>query len=202
VNLFDLRNLDFQNIGGWPGPLKAIAILILCAAVLGVGFYQFTRPKIDELEQVKKKEVQLKNTLVVKQKKAANLKPLTIQLAQMKESLSALLRLLPNKTEIEGLLVDISQSGLASGLEFKLFKPAAETPKDFYAIQPIAIRVTGTYHQFGHFIGAVAGLSRIVTQHNIKIKAGSGTAPNEHLTMDLMAKTYRYLDEKELEAAK
>jgi len=202
VNMADLRNLDFSNIGGWPGALKGIAILILCAAVLGAGFYFFTQPKMEQLEQIKAKEGQLKNTFTIKQRKAANLQPLTRQLALMKESLSALLRLLPNKTEIEGLLVDISQSGLASGLEFELFKPGPEQPADFYAIQPITIRVTGGYHEFGKFIGATAALSRIVTQHDIVIRAGSGGSLNEKLTMDITAKTYRYLDEDEIEAGK
>jgi type IV pilus assembly protein PilO len=133
-------------------------------------------------------------TFDTKQRKAANLEPLKEQLALMKESFGALLRLLPNKTEIEALLVDISQSGLASGLEFELFKPQPEQPQEFYAIQPIRLRVTGTFHEFGEFIGAVAALPRIVTQHDIKIRP----VGEEQLVMEATAKTYRYLEDDEV----
>jgi type IV pilus assembly protein PilO len=123
----------------------------------------------------------------------------------------AMLRLLPNKTEIEGLLIDISQSGLAAGLEFQLFKPGAEQPAEFYAVQPINISVTGTYHQFGEFISAVAALPRIVTQHDLQMAplpviggaaaaAGSGKPSATQLRMNITAKTYRYLDEDEIAA--
>ena len=138
-----------------------------------------------------------------KQRKAANLVPLQRQLAEIERQFGGMLRLLPNKTEIEGLLVDISKSGLASGLEFELFRPGPEQPAEFYAIQPIAIRVVGGYHEFGEFISAVAALPRIVTQHDIRIKqregrnAQSGEDENP-LILEMQAKTYRYLDESEL----
>ena len=138
-------------------------------------------------------EKQLKQEFSSKQLKAANLEPLTEQLGEMKQSLGAMLRLLPSKTEIEGLLVDISQSGLAAGLEFELFKPKKEAKEDFYAVQPIDIRVTGEYQQFASFIEAVAALPRIVTQHDLRI-----SPKGELLSMQLEARTYRYLDEEEL----
>ena len=119
----------------------------------------------------------------------------------MKQSFGAMLRLLPNKTEIEALLVDISQSGLAAGLEFELFKPLPEAPAEFYAVQPIQIRVTGTYHEFGEFISAVAALPRIVTQHDVNVVPGArpGESQGETvLVMDMTARTYRYLDEDEI----
>ena len=120
MTLNDLRNLDPNNIGSWPAPIKALVMLALCAAVLGAGYHFVVRDQIAALEQAESQEVQLKGTFEAKQRKAANLEPLKRQLAEMKQSFGAMLRLLPNKTEIEGLLVDISQSGLASGLEFEL----------------------------------------------------------------------------------
>ena len=201
---FSKLDLDPNNIGNWPGPLKGIVILILCAGLLFAGYWFDTKDQLVTLEDAQKKEVELKRVFEFKQKKAANLDALREQLKEMKESFGDLLRLLPNKTEIEGLLVDISQSGLAAGLEFELFKPGAEQVAEFYAIQPISIRVTGTYHEFGNFVSTVAALPRIVTQHDISIvprnKGGVGGG-NAELVMDMVAKTYRYLEEEEIEAA-
>ncbi len=208
MNLNDLRNLDPNNIGSWPGPIKALVLLAICAAVLGAGYYFDVQHQITGLEQVQRQEGDLKQVFETKQRKAANLEPLKQQLAEMKQSFGAMLRLLPNKTEIEGLLVDISQSGLAAGLEFELFKPGAEQPEEFYAIQPISIVVTGTYHEFGEFVSAVAALPRIVTQHDLQIspigaditRGGTLEAGPTRLRMNMTAKTYRYLDEDEIAA--
>jgi len=186
-------------MGGWPGPVKAAVVIAVCVAVLGAGYYIDTQDQIVNLGNVKKEEETLKITFETKQRKASNLEPLKQQLALMKESFGNLLRLLPGRTEIEGLLVDISQSGLASGLEFELFRPASEEPQEFYAIQPIKLRVTGEYHQFGEFISAVAALPRIVTQHDVQIRAPDPEKPNK-LVMEATAKTYRYLDEDEQSA--
>ena len=210
MTLNDLRNLDPNNIGGWPGLVKGIVILLICAAVLGAGYHFFVQEQMAALEQVQAKEQELKDVFEAKQRKAANLEPLKRQLQEMKQTFGAMLRLLPNKTEIEGLLVDISQSGLAAGLEFELFKPQAEQPAEFYAVQPISITVTGTYHEFGEFISAVAALPRIVTQHDLQIVPMSTSLeikPGDsqtRLRMNMTAKTYRYLDEEEIaaEAAK
>jgi len=201
---FSKLDLDPNNIGNWPGPLKGIVILILCAAVLGAGYWFDTKDQLVTLETAQKKEVELKRVFEFKQKKAANLDALRDQLKEMKESFGNLLRLLPNKTEIEGLLVDISQSGLSAGLEFELFKPGAEQVAEFYAIQPISIRVTGTYHEFGNFISTVAALPRIVTQHDVSIvpkSTAAAAAGGGELVMNMIAKTYRYLEEEEIEAA-
>lgn len=208
MNISDIRNLDPNNIGGWPAPIKALVLLLVCAAVLGAGYYFLVQDRIVALEQVRQKEGELKTTFETKQRKAANLEPLKQQLAEMKQSFGAMLRLLPNKTEIEGLLVDISQSGLAAGLEFELFKPQPEQPAEFYAVQPINITVTGTYHQFGEFVSAVAALPRIVTQHDLQIAPLGGSRPQDlttedgltSLRMTMIAKTYRYLDEEEIAA--
>lgn len=196
MKLSDIQNLDPENIGGWPGPIKAVIVVLVCAAVLGAGYYFDTQEQLRKFENAKREEQNLKTTFETKQRKAANLKPLKQQLALMKESFGNLLRLLPDRTQIEGLLVDISQSGLASGLEFQLFKPGPEQPRDFYAIQPIQLRVAGEYHQFGEFISAVAALPRIVTQHDVKIRGISEKDPTK-LVMEATAKTYRYLDEEE-----
>ncbi len=200
---FSKLDLDPNNIGNWPGPLKGIVILLLCAAVLGAGYWFDTKDQLVVLETAQEKETELKRVFEFKQRKAVNLEPLREQLKEMKESFGDLLRLLPNKTEIEALLVDISQSGLAAGLEFELFKPSAEQLAEFYAIQPIAIRVTGTYHEFGNFVSSVASLPRIVTQHDVNMapKAGGSVGGDDELIMNLVAKTYRYLEEEEIEAA-
>lgn len=209
MTLNELQNLDPANIGSWPGVVRALIFLLISAAVLGAGYYFIVQHQIVELERVEKLEDAHKATFEAKQRKAANLEPLKQQLAEMKQSFGAMLRLLPNKTEIEGLLVDISQSGLAAGLEFELFKPAAEQPAEFYAVQPISIIVTGTYHEFGEFISAVAALPRIVTQHDLQLTPQQANAVIDPaakpqatpLRLQLVAKTYRYLDEEEIAAA-
>ncbi len=197
---FSKLDLDPNNIGNWPGPMKGVVILVLCSALLGAGFWFDTKDQLVVLETAQSEETELKGIFEIKQRKAANLDSLREQLKDMKESFGNLLRLLPNKTEIEGLLVDISQSGLAAGLEFELFKPSAEQVADFYAIQPIAIRVIGTYHEFGNFISTVAALPRIVTQHDVNMTPRNvgviGT--EDELVMNMIAKTYRYLEEDEI----
>jgi type IV pilus assembly protein PilO len=205
MNLSDLRNLDPNNIGAWPVLFRVLVIVVLCAAVLGAGWYLDTQDMIAKLQRAQESEVSLRSTFETKQRMAANLEPLKQQLVEMKQSFGAMLRLLPNKTEIEGLLVDISQSGLAAGLEFELFKPQPEQPQEFYAIQPISITVTGSYHEIGEFISAVAALPRIVTQHDLSMvptqtpAAEIASRDNETpLRMQMIAKTYRYLDEDEI----
>lgn len=194
MNINELQNLDPNNIGSWPIVIKALLILLLCAAVLGAGYWFDTQHQIVNLEKTQKKEIELKQVFENKQRRAANLEPLKAQLEEMKQTFGDLLRLLPNKTEIEGLLVDISQAGLAAGLEFDVFKPGAESPADFYAIQPISIRVTGSYHELAEYVSSVAALPRIVTQHNISIKPTGGKSKAGKLSMSMTARTYRYLE--------
>lgn len=201
MNLNELQNLDPNNIGSWPIVIKALLILVLCAGVLGAGYWFDTQHQIVNLKNTEKKEVELKDVFEAKQRKAANLEPLKAQLEEMKQTFGDLLRLLPNRTEIEGLLVDISQSGLAAGLEFQLFKPQNEQPAEFYAIQPIQIRVTGTYHEMAEYVSAVAALPRIVTQHDVTI-GPAGKDSKGKLAMSMTAKTYRYLEEDEISAQK
>ena len=191
MNLQELNELDFSNIGDWPAVVKIILILILCGLV-GAGWYFLDiETQYEDLARVEKVEQDLRQDFEIKQAKAANLEAYRAQLAEMEESFGAMLRQLPNRTEVADLLVDVSQTGLAAGLEFELFQPQGEVPKDFYAELPIKIRVIGQYHEFGEFVSGLAALPRIVTIHNIQVeprKAGE-------LVLHATARTYRYLDE-------
>ncbi|MGN6314305.1 MAG: type 4a pilus biogenesis protein PilO [Rhodanobacteraceae bacterium] len=206
----ELRNLDRNNIGGWPRSVKVFFIVLLMAVILFAGWYVFISGKQDELAAAQAKEVQLKQEFSSKQAKVVNLEALKQQLAEMNDLLRQMLRQLPSKTEMPALLVDISQTALSSGLETELFQPGPESPKEFYAEQPIAIRLQGTYHQFGAFISGVASLPRVVilTMHDVSLHAaqasGSATAPppGGRLTMEGTVKTYRYLGDEETGAGK
>jgi len=194
---FDLNNLDLSNIGAWPMAAKAAVIFVVCIIVLVLGYFLDVKKQQQVLEQTRRQEVTLKADFEKKQATAANLDAYKKQMKEMKESFGTMLRQLPSKTEVEDLLVDISQTGLASGIKFDLFKPAQESFIEFYAELPISIKVTGTYHQFGDFISGVAALPRIVTLHNISITSGKD---DNSLAMSVTAKTYRYLDENEIAA--
>lgn len=198
----DLSDLDLNNYGEWPPIIKGIAIAIVVVAV-GFGWYHFhTQNQIARLEQERKRETELRTSFEQKQHKAANLDAYRLQLAEMQESFGAMLRQLPDKTQVAALLVDVSQTGLAAGLEFELFQPEAEIVRDFYAELPIRIRVTGTYHDFGRFISGLAALPRIVTIHDVTIKGrgatrrrGASARPDGQLALDATLKTYRYLED-------
>lgn len=199
MNLQDLNELDVSEIGAWPTPVKAVLVLILCIG-LGVGWYFLnTEDQLKSLAKVEKQELNLRQEFERKQARAANLEKYKIQLEEMRQSFGAMLRQLPNKTEVADLLVDVSQTGLAAGLEFELFDPQAEVPKEFYAELPINIKVHGGYHEFGEFISGLAALPRIVTIHDVKVfptDAKDGGAERGALVMQATAKTYRYLDEE------
>ncbi len=198
MELSELKNLDLQNLGDWPTPAKAIVILIACIGFGAAVYYLDTEGQLARLEQEQTKETELRQTFEAKQRKAANLQAYRQQLEEMKESFGAMLRQLPDKTEVASLLVDVSQTGLAAGLEFELFQPEGEQSKDFYAELPINIRVTGRYHDFGSFISGLAALPRIVTIHDVKLANGSGGdggAEGSKLSLQAKVKTYRYLDE-------
>ncbi len=186
----DFNNIDFQNVGSWPPLVKGISILLLCAATLGLGYYFDTQHQLAERERAKQKETTLKADFEKKQAKAANLDAYKQQMAEMEESFGTMLRQLPSKTEVADLLVDITQTGLSSGLEFELFQPQKEAPREFYAELPIALTVTGDYHQFGEFVSGIAALPRIVTIHDIELNSGKSS-----FVMKATAKTYRYMDE-------
>ena len=201
MTLDDLNNLDPQNIGAWPLPIRIVVIAVVCAAIAYATFHYDVDPQLAALEKVEIEEITLRETFEVKQKKAANLEALKEQLAEMKQSFGDMIRQLPDKTEVAGLIVDISQTGLAAGLTFELFKPGKEKPAEFYSELPISIRVVGEYHQFGEFVSGIATLPRIVTTHDINITKSSPTANSKgSLVMKATAKTYRALDEDEEES--
>lgn len=196
MNLNELNELDFSNVGNWPPLAKAILVAVLVATVVFAVFWFDTRHQQQQLEKLQKEEQTLKDTVKVKAARAASLDEYRQQLEEMRQSFGEMRRQLPSKTEVAALLVDISQTGLASGLEFELFQPQPEIVKDFYAELPIKIRVTGNYHEFGNFVSGVAALPRIVTLHDITLQP-KGTKSDE-LVMTATAKTYRYLDEGEV----
>lgn len=196
MNLQELNELDLSNMGVWPMPVKIVLTLILAAAVGGAWYYLDTQEQLITLETVEKKEQELRGTFEEKQAKAVNLEAYKKQLEEMRQSFGAMLRQLPDKTEVAELLVDVSQTGLASGLEFELFQPSGEVPKEFYAELPIKLKVHGKYHEFGNFISGLAALPRIVTIHDVVITPGKGGAGDAPLVLEATAKTYRYLDEE------
>ena len=196
----DINNLDPNNMGGWPLPFKIGLIVIVFAAIVAAGWYLDWTKQWDQLAKVEREEVEKMSELESKQKKAANLEALKEQMQEMEQSFGDMLRQLPNKTEVAGLLVDISQTGLGAGLEFELFKPLPEKPTEFYAELPIEIKVQGEYHQLGEFVSGVAALPRIVTTHNIDIARQGGEEVSDTLIMTATAKTYRALEEEEEEA--
>jgi len=196
--LEELQSLDPRDPGRWPLAVRAGAVG-LCFVVLTIALIYFfvwdeQRPELQRREDV---EQQLRQEFKTKHAKAVNLDLYKQQLKDIERSFGALLRQLPGKTEVPNLLVDISQTGLSAGLEEKLFQPQGEVKKDFYAELPIRIRLTGSYHQFGHFVSGIAALPRIVTLHDIEINSVNRDAYDQ-LSLDLTAKTYRYLDEDEI----
>jgi type IV pilus assembly protein PilO len=202
MNLLDeLRSLDPRDPGRWPLAVRAGAVgvcFVILSLVLAYMFvWQAQRP---ELQKRADEEQALREEFKTKHSKAVNLEVYKQQLKDIERSFGALLRELPGKTEVPNLLVDISQTGLSAGLQEKLFQPQAEQKQDFYAELPIKIQLTGSYHQFGEFVSGIAALPRIVTLHDIEIKS-EGKDAYDQLTLDLTAKTYRYLDEDEVAAA-
>jgi type IV pilus assembly protein PilO len=192
MNLSELNNLDFSNLGNWPAAAKAALMVLLAALIAGVWFYVDTRDQFSMLERYQKEEGALKSEFLVKQDKVLNFEIYKQQLEEMKQDFAGMLRQLPDKSEIADLLVDVSQTGLAAGLEFELFQPLSELEKDFYVELPIKIKVVGGYHEFGDFVSGLAALPRIITMHDIKItKAKAGDGAN--LVMEATAKTYRYI---------
>lgn len=193
MDLSDFNDLSFDNVGEWPVLIKLLAVLALCAAIAGAGYWYLVKDEYLALEKVEKTEQDLRAELVRKQAKAVNLEAYREQLKEMQDSFGAMLRQLPDRTEVAALLVDVSQTGLAAGLEFELFQPLPEIKQDFYAELPIKIRVVGDYHEFGEFVSGLAALPRIVTVHDVKISKQK--TDGGKLIMEATAKTYRYLEE-------
>lgn len=191
----ELQSLDINEPGRWPLAFRAVAIVLVFVGVAAFGAYMFViKTEIPLLERAEREEQELRATFEQKQRKAANFDAYRSQLAEIERSFGTMLRQLPGRTEVPSLLVDISQTGLGAGLEEKLFQPTGEIQRDFYAELPIKIRLTGSYHELGNFVSGIAALPRIVTLHDIAITPVSGDSFDE-LTLDVTAKTYRYLDE-------
>lgn len=196
---FDLRNLDTSNPGGWPTSVKVFFCGMLVALILFLGWYAVISSQQDMLAAEKAKEQTLRTDFEGKQARAVNLEPLKQQLADMEIMLQQMLRQLPGRTEMADLIVDISQTALASGIQNELFQPQAEIKKEFYAEKPIALRMVGTYHQFGAFVSGVASLPRVVimTMHDISLKPRDNKQSGGVLVLEGTIKTYRYLEEDE-----
>lgn len=193
--LIELRQLDINQAGSWPVAFKIAALVILFIVIVIAGHFLVWQDQTEALEKIQAEEETLKNTYLLKKRSAVNLPALRVQLEEIEQSLSAMLKQLPDKSEMEALLVDINQAGLGRGLQFELFKPAEkETINAFYAELPVSIRVTGGYHDIGAFASDIARLPRIVTLNDITIAPGA----DGKLVLDAVAKTYRYLDEEEI----
>lgn len=197
--LEELQNLDFNDIGRWPLVFHVFFVVLFFVVATGAGFYFLVyEEQMPRLEKAQREERDLKNSFEQKQRKAANFDSYKQQLAEIQSSFGTMLRQLPGKTEIPNLLVDISQTGLAAGLQEELFQPMDELRRDFYAEKPIKIRLKGTYHEFGQFVSDIAALPRIVTLHDIEIQPNSARdAVGSDLILNVTAKTYRYLEEEQ-----
>lgn len=192
--LDELKSLDINDVGRWPLPFRLGVIGIVFVVVVGLGVYwTIVQDKAPALQRVVAEEETLRASFENKQRKAANYDAYRQQLAQMEQSFGTMLRQLPGETEIPSLIVDISQTGLAAGLQEKLFQPQPEVPKDFYAEKPIKISLSGGYHEIANFVSGVAALPRIVTLHDIAITRDNQESFDQ-LTMEVTAKTYRYLE--------
>ncbi len=196
---FELSSLDINNTGVWPYPAKVAACFIIGLVILFLAWWLMISSRQETLKGLEAEEISLKEKLTEKQGDAANLEPLKLQLVQMEQMLKQMLRQLPSKNEMPDLIVDISQTALATGINNELFEPQPETKREFYAEKPINLRMVGSYHQFGAFVSGVASLPRVVimTMHNISLKPRSPTDPA--LELKGTVRTYRYLSEDEAE---
>ncbi|GAB3062766.1 type 4a pilus biogenesis protein PilO [Stenotrophomonas tumulicola] len=205
---FNINELDFNDIGNWPQQAKVVFCVLIALVIMAVSWFVVISGKRDELAALENKEVELRAQFEKEQGRAVNLEPLKQQLAQMEQVLQQMLRQLPSKTEMPDLIIDVSQTALSSGLVNELFEPQSEEVREFYAEKPIKLRMVGSYHQFGAFVSGVASLPRVVilTMHDINLKPKdpkTGITPSSvragALELSGTVKTYRYLDEAEME---
>lgn len=194
LNSLDVQ--DLRKIGTAPKSVQIFVLVLLLAAIVGAAGWFLVKPALAELEQAEAREQELRDQFKSMQSKAAQLDAYREQLAKMEEEFGAMLRQLPDETDMESLLIDLSQTSVAAGLEVNFFKPGNEQKKEFYAEYPIELRVSGTYHEFGDFVSGLAALPRIVTLHDINISPSGGGGDGGNLGMTLTAKTYRYIDEE------
>lgn len=199
--LEDLRDVDFSDIGSAPSSVRYFILAVILVVIGVAGYFLMIKDKYEQLERVEQEEFALRSDFEEKQRKAANLPAYEAQLQEMQELLEAMFRQLPSKTEMDKLLVDVSQTALASGIDVQLFEPQSEVLRDFYAERPILVRMLGDYHEFGDFVSGVASLPRVVilTMHNVSLTRASGSAFAEgRLVLEGQVKTYRYVEEEEM----
>lgn len=212
LNEIDINSIDFKNAGSLPFPVQAAMLLFILFFVVGAGYWFLWSDSLAELDQAKAKEAELREIFLNKKRQSINLELYKEQMVDVERTFGALLKQLPDKSQMDALLTDINQAGLARGLEFDLFKPSDEVIGDFYAEKPISIRVFGTYHDLGAFATDISKLSRIVTLNNLNIKvkdvkdtkdkSGVHSVKSGVLVMEAVAKTYRYLDASEVASKK
>jgi type IV pilus assembly protein PilO len=212
MKLEDFNNIDFQNAGNLPLPVKTVLLAMMFALIVAGGYWFFWSPASEELEKAKAKEVELRQVFLDKKRQSINLEKYKQQMVDIERTFGALLKQLPDKSQMDGLLTDINQAGLARGLEFELFKPGQEIVGEFYAEMPISIKVTGNYHDFGAFAADISRLSRIVTLNNLVVtttskdgkstKGAGDVSDGGKLQIEAIAKTYRYLDASEIASKK
>jgi type IV pilus assembly protein PilO len=206
MKLDDFNNIDFKNAGSLPAPVKAVLMLVMFVVLFGLGYWYFWTDAFTALDEAKAKEEELRKVFLDKKAQAVNLEAYKQQMVEIEKTFGALLKQLPDKSKMDGLLTDINQAGLARGLEFELFKPGSEVQTEFYAEMPISIKVQGGYHDLGAFATDISKLSRIVTLSDISIVSAASKdgkpAVDAKLVMDVTAKTYRYLDANEVAAKK
>jgi type IV pilus assembly protein PilO len=199
--LDELRDLDFNDIGSAPASVRYLILGFLLVIILAIGYFLLIKDKTSQLEMVQGMENNLRAEFEQKQAKAANLEAYEEQLAEMQELLETMFRQLPSRTEMDKLLVDVSQTALGSGIDVQLFQPNAEGYHDFYAERPISVRMMGDYHQFGEFVAGVASLPRVVilTMHDIALRRANERdgGGDGRLILEGTVKTYRYIDEEE-----
>jgi type IV pilus assembly protein PilO len=202
MKLDDFNNIDFKNIGSMAMPVKLVLLSIVFLILVGLGYWFLWSPEMAELDQAKAKEQELRQVFLTKKAQAIKVDAYKQQMIDIEKTFGALLKQLPDKSQMDGLLTDINQAGLGRGLEFELFKPGTETVADFYAEMPIQIKIKGNYHDIGAFATDISKLSRIVTLNDLTIAPMNKDTKDSTLTLDAVAKTYRYLDSSEIAAKK
>ncbi|WP_020167470.1 MULTISPECIES: type 4a pilus biogenesis protein PilO [Methylotenera] len=202
MKLDDFNNIDFKNAGSLPMPVKLVLLGFLFIVLIGLGYWFLWSPQIDEFDQAQAKEQELRQVFVTKKGQAIKIDAYKQQMVDIEKTFGALLKQLPDKSQMDGLLTDINQAGLGRNLEFELFKPGQETIADFYAEMPIQIKIKGSYHDVGAFATDISKLSRIVTLNDMTIAPLNKDSKDGMLILEAIAKTYRYLDSSELAAKK
>ncbi len=202
MKLDDFNNIDFKNTGSMPMPVKLVLLSVLFLILVGLGYWFLWSDQIADIDQAKAKEQELRQVFLTKKAQAIKVEAYKQQMLDIEKTFGALLKQLPDKSQMDGLLTDINQAGLGRGLEFELFKPGQETVADFYAEMPIQIKIKGNYHDIGAFATDISKLSRIVTLNDLSIAPMNKDAKDSVLAMEATAKTYRYLDSSEVAAKK